>query len=321
MYFDRVKIVEIQSNRKWKELFESRTFSLHKIDISKNSNFYCIGSCFAEYVRSALEELTKKTCFPEFQTIILDKESEIVDTVGFGNYHMNYYSTSSILQEFERSWHDSRAFPPIKIENILIKDGKKYAYPGKTCYQDPYRREVYANSEAEIKDLSKRISSCVRAGLVKSDCFIITLGLVEIFRSSSTGLTFNQYPGYQGIGYSDKDLIFSRQTVSDVESDLKKIVNLIKSIKETNKIVFSVSPVPLAATFTDSDVFTANIYSKSTLRSAVEQVVDRKAGVYYFPSYEMALNFGSSFFQSRDLRHAHKRHVDFIVKTFFQSLN
>ena len=114
---------------------------------------------------------------------------------------------------------------------------------------------------------------------------------------------------------------FFRQTVSDVESDLKKIVDLIKSIKKTNKIVFSVSPVPLAATFTDRDIFTANIYSKSTLRSAVEHVVDPESGVYYFPSYEMSLNFGSGFFQSRDLRHANQEHVQFIMDAFFGSLS
>jgi hypothetical protein len=233
---------------------------------------------------------------------------------------MNYYSSASILQEFERSLYD-RELPPIKIDNFSIRDGKKVQSIGNTVYQDPYRREVYANSVLEINNLSNRISHCVKKGLTEADCFIITLGLVEIFRLESSGLVFNQYPSYQGIGYSSEGLKFFRQTVSDIESDLKKIINLVKSINESNKIIFSVSPVPLQATFTDSDVFSANVYSKSTLRSAVEHVVDRKSGIYYFPSYEMAINFGSDFFQSRDLRHANVRHVDFIMKAFFSSLS
>lgn len=320
MYFDQVTIVEKQSNRKWKELFDSKSFCLEKINVSKNARFYCIGSCFAEYVRTALENISAKKCLPDFETIAPDKRCEVVDTVSLGKYHMNYYSSASILQEFERSLYD-KELPPIKVANFQIRDGKKVQSIGNTAYQDPYRREVYANSVLGINNLSNRISRCVKAGLVEADCFIVTLGLVEIFRLEGSGLVFNQYPSYQGIGYFSENLKFYRQTVSDVEQDLKKIINLIKSINESNKIIFSVSPVPLQATFTDSDVFSANVYSKSTLRSAVEHVVDRKSGIYYFPSYEMALNFGSDFFQSRDLRHANHRHVNFIMKAFFNSLS
>jgi hypothetical protein len=321
MYFNRVTIVEKQTNRKWKELFDTQTFFLKRISISKSSKFYCIGSCFAENVRNVLETTYQKKCLPSFETLLVNKACEIADTIALGKYHMNYYSSASILQEFERSYYQNGDFPPVAVENFRIKDGKKFQTIGATAYQDPYRREVYANSVNEINNLSIRISNCVKAGLVEANCFIITLGLVELFRVKTSKLVFNQYPSYQGIGYSADGLEFFRQTVSDVESDLRSIIKLIKSIKESNKIIFSVSPVPLAATFTDSDVFSANVYSKSTLRSAVEHVLDPKSGIYYFPSYEMALNFGSDFFESRDLRHANRNHVEFIMKIFFNSLD
>jgi hypothetical protein len=59
---------------------------------------------------------------------------------------------------------------------------------------------------------------------------------------------------------------------------------------------FFLSPIPLQLTFSKNDIFSANIYSKSVLRAAVENVISTDEGVFYFPSYELALNIGSDFF-------------------------
>jgi hypothetical protein len=244
----------------------------------------------------------------------------MADTINIGKFHMNYYSSASILQEFQRSWYGNSQWPPIEVQNLYIKDGKKVLESGAICYQDPYRREVFANSSNQILNLSSNISECVKTGLKNANVFVITLGLVEIFRSKKTGLVFNQFPGYSGAGYTSEHLEFHRQSAVEVITDLKNIVNLIKNISNDNKIVFSVSPVPLQMTFSQEDVFIANMYSKSTLRSAVESVIDPDRGVYYFPSYEIALNIGSDFFQERDMRHAKEKYVDLIIKAFLKCL-
>jgi tetratricopeptide (TPR) repeat protein len=51
-------------------------------------------------------------------------------------------------------------------------------------------------------------------------------------------------------------------------------------------VIFTVSPVPLSATFTEADVAVANCYSKSVLRAAVEALVSEFDHIEYFPSYE-----------------------------------
>src|SRR3546814_5938415 len=56
------------------------------------------------------------------------------------------------------------------------------------------------------------------------------------------------------------------------------------------KVVITVSPVPMAQTFTDSDVFAANTYSKSVLRVASEALKGNFEFVDYFPSYEMVMS-------------------------------
>ena len=106
---------------------------------------------------------------------------------------------------------------------------------------------------------------------------------------------------------------------SEVYNDLKEIISIIKNINTNNKIIFSVSPVPLQLTFTNNDIFEANIYSKSTIRSAVENVIDPDSGIYYFPAYEIALNFGANFFQDRDNRHPKEDIVENIVRIFLKS--
>ena len=49
--------------------------------------------------------------------------------------------------------------------------------------------------------------------------------------------------------------------------------------KKIEKIIFTVSPIPLNFTFTNNDLVLANKYSKSVLRSALE--------IFYFPSLEI----------------------------------
>jgi hypothetical protein len=321
MYFNELTLKTAgNSNKKWSNLFKFRKLTLVPIDIKKESKFYFIGSCFAEYLRFSMERETARDYYPEFKKLSFDANNHIADTINIGKYHMNYYSSASILQEFQRSWYGDSQFPPIEVQGLCISQGKKVVSPGSILYQDPYRREVFANSNDEILNLSSNISNCVKSGLSEANVFVITLGLVELFRSKKTGLVFNQFPGYSGAGYSSEDLEFHRQSAVDVITDLKNIVKLIKNINNDNKIVFSVSPVPLQMTFSRDDVFVANMYSKSTLRSAVESVIDPDHGIYYFPSYEIAMNIGSDFFQERDMRHAKEKYVDLIIKAFLKCL-
>ena len=122
-----------------------------------------------------------------------------------------------------------------------------------------------------------------------------------------------------GCGYEGPDMSFHKMDHSEVYNDLKEIILSIKSININNKIIFSVSPVPLQLTFTNNDIFEANMYSKSTIRSAVENVIDPDNGIYYFPAYEIAMNLGADFFQDRDKRHPKEEMVDTVVNLFLKS--
>lgn len=320
MFFKNIRVTS-QGNKhaKWSELKKSGALTLGRIRLPKNPQFFCIGSCFAQNLRSALE-YRKQKCLPDYKSITYDYDLAVVDALGQGIFHMNHYSSKSILQEFRRSLHGESGYDAIRLDGVGLVAGKKLLGTDLYCYQDPYRREVFSKQAGYLEDLSAMISGVVKDGAAEANVFVITLGLIELFQNKISGRVFNQFPGYAGGGYANKtfQLEFRRQTEPEVTQDLRELISLIKQLEENNVIVLSVSPVPLQMTFSGCDVYIANMYSKSVLRAAVENVVNEELGIYYFPSYEIASNMGSSFYQDRDLRHPKDNYVSAIVETFLR---
>jgi tetratricopeptide (TPR) repeat protein len=80
-------------------------------------------------------------------------------------------------------------------------------------------------------------------------------------------------------------------------------LDLIKELNPDADILITVSPVPLDATFTDEDVITANLHSKSVLRSTVGEIVADNPKIGYFPSYESIMLTRDWSVYEADLRH------------------
>ena len=92
----------------------------------------------------------------------------------------------------------------------------------------------------------------------------------------------------------------------------------LRGVNPASRVILTVSPVPLAATYTGNHVLSATTYSKSVLRAAAERVVRSHSNCAYFPSYEIitgAFNRGSYF--ASDLRNAHDDGVDHVMRVFF----
>src|SRR3546814_21120828 len=93
---------------------------------------------------------------------------------------------------------------------------------------------------------------------------------------------------YNGLNVAAvKDLrhqtVFFSATVDQVVSVLSGALEELKKRNPDVKVVITVSPVPMAQTFTDSDVFAANTYSKSVLRVASDALKGNFEFVDYFP--------------------------------------
>ncbi len=294
--------------QRWADFFESQALTI-KWDpfFSRQDKIFTIGSCFAEEVRAALTA-QHLMMLPRYQDIPVDWSTCLVDTLP-KRIHMNFYNTFSIRQEFERA---AGEWTQDQDDYWTVNDNW---WSGEVAYQDPYRRGVYAISPEILLKTTDAINTCFAAGVRDADVFFITLGLTEVWRKKDNGLVACQRPGYQrGGGHSETE--FHASTYEENYANMKRTMDIIFDTKPDARVVVTVSPVPLARTFTRNEIYVANMESKSTLRAVAGRICSEYKGVRYFPSYEMVTGVGLEAFQERDGRHVKPEIVERIMKAF-----
>jgi len=92
-----------------------------------------------------------------------------------------------------------------------------------------------------------------------------------------------------------------RQTsLEENTKNLMYVIDAIRSMNTSNKVILTVSPVPMNYCQSDYPLLSADFISKSILRLAVDEVGKHEIdGVFYFPSFEIvrwaAPHFSGSF--------------------------
>jgi hypothetical protein len=115
---------------------------------------------------------------------------------------------------------------------------------------------------------------------------VITLGLAEVWRDLTSGLPLNLMP-IDAIAPEPDRFVLDVLSYQEIVEELEEIHALLSARGHPDfRILITVSPVPLKSTFRAEDVITANSYSKSVQRAAVEAFVLAHENVDYFPSYE-----------------------------------
>lgn len=196
-------------------------------------------------------------------------------------------TTFAIRQQFEWAW-EGRTF-----DEALWFDEDKEELPALEKYRDETRKAFN-----------------------ETDVFIITLGLSEVWYNKQSGDVF--WRGVLVDNY-DKDVHgFRVSTVQENIDNLNKIIELGQKYRPNAKFIFTLSPVPLKATFRPVGAVTATSVSKAILRVAVDEVVREHAGkdlVYYWPSYEIIKEYCKDPYQS-DNRHVRPKVVVWMMDQF-----
>ena len=153
------------------------------------------------------------------------------------------------------------------------------------------------------------------------DVFVFTLGLTETWFHAGRGHTYPVCPGTAKGRYDAAVHHFRNLTHAEVLADLRRLVALVREVNPGVRFIFTVSPVPLVATYSREHVLVASSYSKSTLRSACGEVAAADEGVLYFPSFEI-ISHVASFGQylQGDLREVTERGVSHVMGCFFDAL-
>lgn len=308
-------------NTLWRQLLRGEpkiTLERHAF-VKPESKIFCIGSCFAVELRKALRRREYQV-HPEEESVEIEKYNE-PPFLGRGN-KLLHYSTYAIRQEFEKAfglWEQS----PDDYWHVC-RTPKKQNTPYEV-YQDPYRRRVFSKTKEGVQKVTRDFDAIIKKGILESDIYIITLGLTEAWRKKDNGLYACTMAGYGG-GGGIEETEFRVTTYEENYANVRAIIEMIRARFPERKIIFSVSPVALGATYTGNDIFVANMESKSTLRTVAGQIVRefKDKGIYYFPSYEIFYYLGM--FTNRkihreDLRHVDEKIIAYIVDRFLESFH
>lgn len=302
----------------WEEFFANPQIGLERRRIlHPTSRVFTMGSCFALEVRKALKK-AGLSVYPDYDTVQYDDASQMFDKRG--REMPPHYDTFTMRQEFEAmlgKWPDrSLGYYPVtgrKINELLQSP---------TVYQDPYRKMTYAVSEPLLEQMSSNITEVMAAGLKTSDVIVLTLGLTEAWQHIKTGKYFVRPPN-SGYGGGKGLAEFVQSTFLQNYENMRAIIDMLFAQYPEKNVVISVSPVRLQTTYSQSDIGTANLESKSILRAVAGQIC-REYGdkVTYFPSYEFAMLGLGSITGTGQVFEADGRHVQppFVnaITAFFQ---
>jgi hypothetical protein len=168
---------------------------------------------------------------------------------------------------------------------------------------------VEASYDAEVRERTRAIFD-------RTDIFLITLGLSEVWYSKLTGDVF-----WRAIPRSKFDPLrhgFKVSTVAENLENLNSIYRIIRARRPNASVIFTLSPVPLLATFRPVSCITANSVSKSILRVALDEFHtshSQDKQLFYFPSFEMVKEcFRDPF--TGDNRHVRGKVVGQIMDNF-----
>jgi len=236
-----------------------------------------MGSCFAQHLsrhlaRSGLAYFVAETA-PE--------GTAVDDAVRrqYGTYSARYgnvYTVAQAVQLFRRAYGD-----------LVPSEG---AWPRGGVLVDPFRPRVEPDGFADRASLDEdraRHLGAVREVFERSSVLVFTLGLTEAWRSRADGSVFATAPGVDGGSWDPDRYEFVNYGVDEVRSDLAEFCELVRSVNPTVRILLTVSPVPLVATYEDRHVLVSTTVSKAVLRVAADDALARFDFVDYFPSYEM----------------------------------
>lgn len=265
------------------------------------------GSCFAQHIARALQGSGFKYHVAEDGAGLSAQELQDRQFGVFSARYGNIYTAAQLDQLFDRANGD---FKPVD-EAWQRADGS---------YVDPFRPRIepagFSTPEG-VAEAQREHFAAVRRLWTELDVFVFTLGLTEAWRSKVDGAVFPLAPGVAG-GAMDFDRYeFHNFTAEETAAATASFLGKLKAINPRARVILTVSPVPLEATYEDRHVLVSTSYSKAALRVAAEQLAQQFDWVEYFPSYEIitgSYNRGAYF--AEDLREVLPTGVEHVMGRF-----
>ncbi len=278
--------------------------------LSQECKVATAGSCFAQHISRTLAKRGFNYYVTEGGENIAPHEATRRNFGVFSARFGNLYTARQLLQLLERAYD---RFSPMD-QSWTRGDGKLV---------DPFRPQIEPDGFDSIEVLQQSRHdhfAAVRDMFENLGVFVFTLGLTETWRSIDDGAVFPLAPGVVA-GEMDRERYeFVNFNVRDVVTDLQLFIDQLAAINPGAKIILTVSPVPLIATFENQHVLLSTTYSKSVLRAAAGEIAKANAHCDYFPSYEIITgNYNRGQYFETDLRSITQEGVDHVMRIFLSS--
>jgi hypothetical protein len=176
--------------------------------------------------------------------------------------------------------------------------------------------ELWHGYDARAFGYDEDVRAATRAIFDRTDLFIITLGLSEVWYDAITGGVF--WRAVPRDKYDPTRHKFRVSSVDENRDNIRAIYQLIRRYRPEAKVLFTLSPIPLVATFRPIPSITANSVSKAILRAALDEVlreVQHEGQAFYWPSYEIIMDVFDRRWLS-DRRHVKPEILAFVMTMF-----
>ncbi len=270
----------------------------HRFRLDSGDTIATAGSCFAQNVAKFLRTRPAVS--------LIEAETLGPDDPVFSGRYGNIYTVRQLVELIDEV-ATGRVDPACAIRR---RDGR---------WVDVFRPFIdpagFDSAAAVIAARQAHITA-IAPVFTQPKLFVFTLGLTEAWKAA--GVDGRVYPVCPGVYADDpaRPYSFVNYDYPAVMADLDAALTRLQTLNPGVKVMLTVSPVPLTATFSGDHVLTATMMSKAVLRAAAGAAATRE-GVFYFPSYEMIANpFTTTTAYADNLRSVRQDAVDTIMAAF-----
>jgi hypothetical protein len=178
--------------------------------------------------------------------------------------------------------------------------------------------EGFASPEEALAS-RRTMLACVSDMLQGCDVLVFTLGLTEAWHRRSDGVVVPIAPGVVSPAAHTDDFGFVNFSFAETLADMQSFLWQLKAVNPRVKVVLTVSPVPLVATYENRSVVASTAYSKAGWRAVAGQLESQFPWVAYFASYEVITNASNKgrYFDN-DLRSVTEEGVAHVMRLFMK---
>ena len=197
------------------------------------------------------------------------------------------------------------------VNSFVIRQQFEWAWENKV-----FEQALWHGYKAEEYGYDPAVQAQTKALFDKTDVFILTFGLSEVWYDELTDNVF--WRTIPKDVYDPSRHKFRVASAEENRQNIEAIYQLIRKHRPDAKVIITLSPIPLIATFRDNSCITSNSVSKASLRVAIDEVVrahKAEGKLFYWPSYELVTDVFKMPYKP-DRRHPYIPVLDYIMTRF-----